>query len=56
MEAYHSSTEPILDYYRGRGLVETVNTTQAIETVSEKVQEAIHPLVASQAGWKERND
>ena len=56
MEAYHSSTAPILDYYRERDLLKSVNTTQAIETVSEKVQEAIRPLVVRRLGRKERND
>lgn len=41
LKAYHESTKPILDYYRKKGLVSSVDGMAAIEQVSEQLRTAI---------------
>lgn len=41
VEEYQKSTEPVLSYYRNKGLVKTVNANQSIEQVWNDVQKAL---------------
>lgn len=41
LEVYEKSTSPLVDYYRGQGLLKSVNGDQARETVYGDVKEAL---------------
>ena len=40
-QVYEKSTSPLVDYYRGQGLLKSVNGDQARETVYGDVKEAL---------------
>ena len=44
--AYHAKTEPLLPYYRERGILETVDGMAAIDDVSAQIQAAVGALNA----------
>ncbi|MBQ1478078.1 MAG: adenylate kinase [Erysipelotrichaceae bacterium] len=44
LEAYHQSTQPVIEYYGAFGIVKDVNADQAIDKVFEEVQEVIGGL------------
>ena len=41
LDVYEKSTSPLVDYYRGQGLLKSVNGDQARETVYGDVKEAL---------------
>ena len=41
LDVYETSTSPLVDYYRGQGLLKSVNGDQARETVYGDVKEAL---------------
>lgn len=41
LAAYHSRTEPLLPYYRERGLLRTVDGMAAIDEVADQIREAV---------------
>ena len=42
MGAYHSQTAPILDYYRSRNVLHTLNATAPIKDVAQQIDNAIY--------------
>lgn len=48
LAAYHRETEPLVEYYRGRGVLSVLNGAQAIEKVEEQLL-AIGQAVAKKA-------
>ena len=42
MASYHSQTSPILDYYRQRGNLRTLNATAPIKDVESQVSKALY--------------
>eukprot|EP00949_MAST-11_sp_MAST-11-sp1_P004494 g4494.t1 len=43
LKTYHKQTSPVLEYYRQKGLLATVNADQGIEEVTRDVQSALGP-------------
>ncbi|WP_329390580.1 adenylate kinase [Streptomyces sp. NBC_01716] len=43
LDVYHTQTEPIIDYYKARGLVVTVSAVGTVEDVTTCVMEALKP-------------
>jgi len=41
MGSYHSQTSPILDYYRSRNVLATLNATQSIPKVEAEIESAL---------------
>lgn len=41
LEVYHAQTRPLLDYYRGRGLLYVVDGTRSIDEVSRAIEEIL---------------
>lgn len=41
MEEYRTKTEPLIDYYRGRGLLETVDSEETPEVVFEEISQIL---------------
>ena len=41
LEAYDKSTAPLIDYYRGNGILTSVNGDQAPEAVFAAIKEAV---------------
>ena len=41
LEEYHNTTKPVLDYYRGQGLVKDIDASQTVELVFAAVKAAI---------------
>ncbi|MEU0985651.1 adenylate kinase [Streptomyces sp. NPDC005953] len=41
LEVYHTQTEPIIDYYRGQGLVVTISALGKVADVTERAMEAL---------------
>jgi len=41
LEVYHTQTEPIIDYYRAQGLVQTISALGKVEEVTERAMEAL---------------
>ncbi|MEU5402585.1 adenylate kinase [Streptomyces sp. NPDC005963] len=41
LEVYHTQTEPIIDYYRGQGLVVTISALGKVTDVTERAMEAL---------------
>ncbi|HEY3238045.1 MAG TPA: nucleoside monophosphate kinase [Acidimicrobiia bacterium] len=41
LRRYHSETEPLLDFYRQRGILHTVDASQSPEAVSAAIMEAL---------------
>lgn len=46
LELYFSHTQPLLDYYRGLGLLETVDGTASIEEVQREILDRVESRVA----------
>ena len=44
LTAYHSETEPLVDYYSGTGRMKTVDGSQDIASVKEQIEEALSGL------------
>ena len=42
MSSYHSQTAPILDYYRQRNILHTLNATAPIKDVTSQINDAIY--------------
>jgi adenylate kinase len=47
LEVYASSTQPLIDYYTGRGIVVRIDAARSIDEVSEQIFSALDPLRAS---------
>jgi adenylate kinase len=43
LEQYHALTEPLADYYRGQGILRTVDGTGTPEQVFDRVKKAVAP-------------
>ena len=41
MKSYNDKTSPILDYYKSRGILATLNASAAIKTVSSEIDAAL---------------
>lgn len=41
LQEYHSKTEPVLEYYRRRGLVRTINGDQPMQAVTAAIKRAV---------------
>jgi adenylate kinase len=48
LEVYRAETEPLVDYYRGRGVLATVDAQGAVEEVHERMKRALGPGCVSQ--------
>ena len=46
MESYHKSTTPILDFYKSKNVLATINATQPIETVWSEIHGSIYDKMA----------
>ena len=44
LQLFHDNMRPILDYYRERGILVTVDAAQPVETVTEAILAALAPL------------
>ena len=42
MESYNKQTSPILDYYRSKGILHTINATASIPEVESQIHGAIY--------------
>lgn len=42
MSAFHGQTAPILDYYRQKNILKTIDAMAAINTVSQQIHESIY--------------
>jgi adenylate kinase len=47
LEVYATSTQPLIDYYTGRGIVVRIDAARSIDEVSEQIFSALDPLRAS---------
>ena len=45
MSAYHASTAPILDYYRQKNILSTVDAMQKIDQVQQQIDESIYSRI-----------
>lgn len=41
LDVYHTSTQPLIDYYEGKGVLVTVNGDQQVERVTEEIRKAL---------------
>ncbi len=41
LEVYHAQTAPLLDYYRGRGLLYVIDGTRSIDEVTRAIEEVL---------------
>lgn len=46
LDVYHRDTEPVVEFYRGRGLLETIDAEGEIEDVYETVRRTVRARVA----------
>ncbi|HEY6789566.1 MAG TPA: adenylate kinase [Trebonia sp.] len=46
LEVYAKSTQPLIDYYTGRGIVVRVDAARSIDEVSEQIFAALDPIQA----------
>lgn len=44
LEIYHHETEPLLEYFRSRALLEEINGERPIEEVAKDLEEKVHSL------------
>jgi adenylate kinase len=44
LEVYAASTQPLIDYYSGRGVLIDVDGTGTVEEVAERIAQALAPL------------
>ena len=42
MQAYHGQTAPILDYYRNKNILYTINAMASINEVEQQIHESIY--------------
>src|SRR5690606_8480119 len=42
LEVYRESTEPLVGFYRGQGLVKTVDGMQSVDEVTAAIRRALH--------------
>ena len=47
LDAFHKQTQPVIDYYRQRGLLRDVNADQPFQQVYQQIQQAIGNSAAS---------
>jgi adenylate kinase len=47
LEVYATSTQPLIDYYTGRGIVVRIDAARTIDEVSQQIFTALDPLQAS---------
>jgi adenylate kinase len=47
LEVYAKSTQPLIDYYTGRGIVVRIDATQSIDEVSQQIFAALDPIQAN---------
>lgn len=47
LDAFHKQTQPVIDYYRQRGLLRDVNADQPFQQVYQQIQQAIGSNTAS---------
>jgi len=47
--AYRQQTEPLLDYYQRRGLLQTIDGLGTVEEIFQRIQQVLDPL-AKQLG------
>jgi adenylate kinase len=47
LEVYATSTQPLIDYYTGRGIVVRIDAARSIDEVSQQIFSALDPLQAS---------
>jgi adenylate kinase len=52
LEVYHRETAPLLDYYRGRGLLVNVNAEQPVEEVTAQSLAALDGIWAAVQGYR----
>jgi len=45
LDAYHQQTEPLLDYYRSRGLLKTIDGSGSVEDVFDRAQSVVEQFV-----------
>ena len=48
LEVYAKSTQPLIDYYTGRGIVVRVDAARSIDEVSEQIFAALDPIRAAE--------
>jgi adenylate kinase len=48
LEVYAKSTQPLIDYYTGRGIVVHVDAAQSIDEVSKQIFAALDPIRAAE--------
>jgi adenylate kinase len=56
LKVYHRSTQPLVDYYRGRPTFRTVNGAQAAEVVARDLDATIHDAAGGDARAAERQN
>ena len=44
LQVFHDETEPLLDFYRNRGILVTVDAARPPDEVTEAMLEAVKPL------------
>jgi len=44
LDAYHQQTEPLLDYYRSKGLLKTIDGSGSVEDVFDRARLVLEPL------------
>jgi adenylate kinase len=42
LEVYRQSTQPLIEYYRGKKLLKTVNGTGTIDDIAKRILEAVN--------------
>jgi adenylate kinase len=47
MEVYEQSTAPLLDFYRGRGILVEVDGTGTVDEVTERIRQEVDPLYSA---------
>lgn len=47
LEVYAKSTQPLIDYYTGRGIVVRIDAARSIDEVSEQIFAALDPIQAN---------
>jgi adenylate kinase len=44
IDIYHTQTEPLIDFYRGRGTLKTIDATGGADEVYARLREALHKI------------
>ncbi len=45
MASYHSQTAPILDYYKGRSILKTIDAMQSVSAVGQQIDDSIYAKI-----------